>query len=249
MQAVQPVPLRQVYAGSLQMLHMRGGGPQRGDFPMNKSPTTGRAYVMPVKEAEPDSTLITCIATYALLDSGATHSFISDSFVKRLEIIPEAKDLGFRVSIPSGDQMFTSQLVKGLELRLQRNTVKENLIVLLLPEFDIILAHEERLSGIFGQYLDSDRVSRRLEEVEVVKDFLSVFPYDVSSIPPDREVDFSIELMPSTVPVSKAPYRLSPVEMKELKDQIQDLLDKGFIRPSFFPWAHRYCLLRRNMAA
>ncbi|XP_075492534.1 uncharacterized protein LOC142530596 [Primulina tabacum] len=55
-------------------------------------------------------------------------------------------------------------------------------------------------------------------------------------IPPDREVEFSIELMPGIVPISKVPYRLAPAEKKELKDQIQDLRDKSFIRPKFSPW-------------
>ncbi|XP_073309945.1 uncharacterized protein [Primulina huaijiensis] len=113
------------------------------DFPSNKGPTTGRTYVMHDEEAEveaeSDSTLITCVATYALPDSGATHSFISESFVKRVGIIPDALDLGFRVSIPSGYQMFTSKIVKRLELRLQKNTVHADFIVLPLPEFDIIM--------------------------------------------------------------------------------------------------------------
>ncbi|XP_075487889.1 uncharacterized protein LOC142527061 [Primulina tabacum] len=115
--------------------------------PQSKGPTTGRAYVMHAEEAEatPDSTLITgriCIAgvaTHALLDSGATHSFISESFVKRLGIIPVAMDLDFRVSIPSGDQMFTSRIVRRLELRLQQKAVQADMIVLPLPESDIIL--------------------------------------------------------------------------------------------------------------
>ncbi|XP_073017946.1 uncharacterized protein [Primulina eburnea] len=269
-------------------------GHKAADCPKNKGPTTGRAYVMHAEEAEaaPDSTLITGriyiagVATHALLDSGATHSFISESFVKRLGIIPVAMDLGFRVSIPSGDQMFTSRIVRGLELTLQQKTVQADLIVLPLPEFDIILGMDWLSSH--GAVIDfrqrsvsirppsgkpfvfeaarhhqfplviscmcarklikrgcqaflasvvsvSVPVSQRLEDVDVVSEFSSVFPDDVSGIPPDREVEFSIELMPETIPISKASYRLAPAEMKELKDQIQDLLDKGFIRPSFSP--------------
>ncbi|XP_073046070.1 uncharacterized protein [Primulina eburnea] len=111
------------------------------DCPRSQGPTTGRAYVMHAEEAEakPDSTLITGVATHALLDSGATYSFISESFVKGLGIIPVAMDSGFRVSIPSGEQIFTSQIVKRLELMLQKYTVHADLIVLPLPEFDIIL--------------------------------------------------------------------------------------------------------------
>ncbi|XP_075492406.1 uncharacterized protein LOC142530456 [Primulina tabacum] len=82
----------------------------------------------------------------------------------------------------------------------------------------------------------SEQVGQRLEDVEIVRDFPNVFLEDVSSIPPDKEVDFSIELMPGTLPISKAPYRLVPAERKELKDQIQDLLEKGLIRVIFSPW-------------
>ncbi|XP_073273275.1 uncharacterized protein [Primulina huaijiensis] len=116
-------------------------GHKAADCPKSKGPITGRAFVMHAEEAEaaPDSTLITGVATHALLDSGATHSFISESFVKRIGITPVAMDLGFRVSIPSGDQMFTSRILRGLELRLQQKAVQADLIVLPLPEFDIIL--------------------------------------------------------------------------------------------------------------
>ncbi|XP_075515789.1 uncharacterized protein LOC142550600 [Primulina tabacum] len=172
------------------------------------------------------------VATYALRDSGATHSFIFDSFVKKIGIIPKVMDLGFRVSILSGDQMFTLQIVKRLELRLQKNMVQADLIVLPLPEFDVILVTEP--------------VNQKLKDVKVVRDFPNVFPDDVSGIPPDREVDFSIEPMPGTLPISKAPYLLAHAGMKELKDQIQDLLDKGFIRSSFSPWGSPVLFVKKK---
>nr|GEZ68033.1 putative reverse transcriptase domain, aspartic peptidase domain protein [Tanacetum cinerariifolium] len=55
-------------------------------------------------------------------------------------------------------------------------------------------------------------------------------------IPPVREVEFNIEVIPGSKPISKAPYRMAPVELKELKDQLQELLERGFIRPSVSPW-------------
>ena len=55
-------------------------------------------------------------------------------------------------------------------------------------------------------------------------------------MPPKREIDFTIDLVPGTAPISKAPYRMAPAEMGELKEQLQDLLDKGYIRPSASPW-------------
>ncbi|XP_073120823.1 uncharacterized protein [Henckelia pumila] len=82
--------------------------------------------------------------------------------------------------------------------------------------------------------LSSDQELQRpkLEEVEVDKYFPEVFPDDVAGLPLVREVEFGIELMPGTKPASKAPCTLAQTEMKELKDQLQELLDKGFIRPS-----------------
>jgi len=58
----------------------------------------------------------------------------------------------------------------------------------------------------------------------------------VGELPPEREVEFAIEILPSTAPISVTPYRMAPTELKELKIQLQELLDKGFIRPSVSPW-------------
>ncbi|TYK22952.1 reverse transcriptase [Cucumis melo var. makuwa] len=74
------------------------------------------------------------------------------------------------------------------------------------------------------------------EDVPVVKEFLDVFPNDLSGLPPDREIEFTIELLPRTAPISQAPYRMAPSELKELKMQLQELVDKGYIRPSVSPW-------------
>ena len=68
-----------------------------------------------------------------------------------------------------------------------------------------------------------------------MKDFPDVFPEALPGIPPVREVDLSIEILPGTAPTSRAPYRMAPTKLKELKIQRQELLDKGFIRPSFSP--------------
>ncbi|WMV37694.1 hypothetical protein MTR67_031079, partial [Solanum verrucosum] len=79
-----------------------------------------------------------------------------------------------------------------------------------------------------------------LESVPVVKDFLEVFPDDLPGIPPEREIDFGIDLLPDTQPISIPPYRMAPAELKELKTQLKDLLDKGFIQPSISPWGASY---------
>ncbi|GJY07359.1 putative reverse transcriptase domain-containing protein [Tanacetum coccineum] len=77
---------------------------------------------------------------------------------------------------------------------------------------------------------------KRLEDVPIVQDFHEVFLEDLPGIPPTCQVEFQIDLMPGAAPVVRAPYRLAPSEMKELSDQLKELSDKGFIRPSSSPW-------------
>ncbi|GJZ15911.1 hypothetical protein Tco_0551588 [Tanacetum coccineum] len=76
---------------------------------------------------------------------------------------------------------------------------------------------------------------KRLEDVPIIWDFPKVFPEDLLGLPPTRQVEFQIDLVPGVAPVARAPYRLAPAEMKELSEEIQELSDKGFIRPSSSP--------------
>ncbi|KAJ0916995.1 putative nucleotidyltransferase, Ribonuclease H [Helianthus annuus] len=75
-----------------------------------------------------------------------------------------------------------------------------------------------------------------VKDVPVVREFPQVFPDDLPGLPPSRDIDFRIDLIPGANPVAKAPYRLAPSEMRELSNQLQELLEKGFIRPSTSPW-------------
>jgi hypothetical protein len=75
------------------------------------------------------------------------------------------------------------------------------------------------------------------EAIKLVSEFQDVFPEDLPGMPPKRKVEFVIELIPSTAPVSKRAYRMSGPELVELKKQIDELLEKGYIRPSTSPWA------------
>ncbi|GJY83500.1 putative reverse transcriptase domain-containing protein [Tanacetum coccineum] len=77
---------------------------------------------------------------------------------------------------------------------------------------------------------------KRLEDVPIVRNFPELFPEDLSGLPPTRQVEFQIDLIPGAAPVARAPYRLAPSEIKELSDQLQELSDKGFIKPSSSPW-------------
>ncbi|GJZ18657.1 putative reverse transcriptase domain-containing protein [Tanacetum coccineum] len=77
---------------------------------------------------------------------------------------------------------------------------------------------------------------KRLEDIPVVREFPEVFPEDLPGLPPVRQVEFQIDLILGTTPVARAPYRLAPSEMQELSNQLQELADRGFIRPSTSPW-------------
>ncbi|XP_073133511.1 uncharacterized protein [Henckelia pumila] len=126
-------------------------------------PTQGRVFMMQAEEADPDTTLVTGlalfafnlsvvvitfnegrilvagVATRALLDSGATHSFISEAFTRKRIIDCEDLIGGFTVTIPSGEELSTRRMVRNLELLLQGQSVVADLIVLPMPEFDLIL--------------------------------------------------------------------------------------------------------------
>ena len=75
-----------------------------------------------------------------------------------------------------------------------------------------------------------------LELLRVVDEFADVFPEELPELPPRREIDFTIDLQPGMSPISMAPHQMAPAELRELKTQLQELLDRGFIRPSTSPW-------------
>ncbi|GJV19683.1 putative reverse transcriptase domain-containing protein [Tanacetum coccineum] len=87
-----------------------------------------------------------------------------------------------------------------------------------------------------AQVTEQESKEKRLEDVPVIRDFPEVFPEDLPGLPPPRQVEFRIDLIPGAAPVARAPYRLAPSEMKELSKQLQELSEKGFIRPSSSPW-------------
>ncbi|KAA0061256.1 gag protease polyprotein [Cucumis melo var. makuwa] len=90
--------------------------------------------------------------------------------------------------------------------------------------------------GILASMVDTREADVSLSSEPVVRDYPDVFPEELPGLPPHREVEFAIELEPGTVPISRAPYRMAPAELKKRKVQLQELLDKGFIRPSVSPW-------------
>jgi hypothetical protein len=82
-----------------------------------------------------------------------------------------------------------------------------------------------------------DKEANPIEDIRIVTEFPDVFPEELPGMPPEKKVEFSIELIPGTAPISKRAYRVSGPELVELKKQIDELLEKGYIRPSTLPWA------------
>nr|GEW03245.1 putative reverse transcriptase domain-containing protein [Tanacetum cinerariifolium] len=110
----------------------------------------------------------------------------------------------------------------------------------LLKGCSIFLAH------VTTKEAEDKSKEKRLKDVPIVQDFPELFPEDFSGIPPTRQVEFQINLVPSAAPVARAPYRLAPSEMKELSDQLKELADKGFIRPSSSPWGASVLFVKKK---
>ncbi|GKF46130.1 hypothetical protein Tco_0135932, partial [Tanacetum coccineum] len=106
--------------------------------------------------------------------------------------------------------------------------------------FPIFLAH------VTTKEIEDKSEKKRLKDVPIVQDFPEVFPDDLSGLPPTRQVEFQIDLVPGAAPVARAPYRLAPSEMKELSEQLKELSDKGFIRPSSSPWGASVLFVKKK---
>ena len=90
--------------------------------------------------------------------------------------------------------------------------------------------------GYLAYVVETGKKGTILDEIPVVREFPDVFPNDMVGLPPEKEVEFTIDLIPGTEPISIPPYRMAPIELRELKAQLEELLSKGFIKPSISPW-------------
>ncbi|GJT91305.1 putative reverse transcriptase domain-containing protein [Tanacetum coccineum] len=104
------------------------------------------------------------------------------------------------------------------------------------PDSNVVIGCHVFFAHVTNKETEDKSEKKRLEDVPIVRDFPEVFYKDLPGLPPTRQVEFQIDLIPGAAPVARAPYRLAPSEMKELSDQLKELSDKGFIRPSSSPW-------------
>ena len=163
-------------------------------------------------------------ADLVMLDMSDYDVILGMDFLSKYEatINCKAKTVGFK---PPGEEMFTFFGNRRSSQKMFISAMRARKWI------------ADGCTGFLASVLDTTKKGRdELKDVPVVNEFVSVFPEDLPGLPPDREVTFEIEVLPGTAPISKAPYRMAHVELKELHVQLQELLDKGFIRPSYSPW-------------
>jgi hypothetical protein len=200
-----------------------------------------------------------------LFDSVASHDFISFTCAKKALLSMVATEAPYVISSPRG-RVDADRIVRKAPLELARGVFSTDLIILKGQGLDAILGMSwmklhRAVLDIAGRLVHLDSpvygkvilhlpavshikaslhhvVERKLEDIHVVREFPDVFPDDLPAMPPERAIEFKIELQPGITPIHKALHKMSPVELKELKIQLQGLLDKGYIRPSISPWRY-----------
>jgi hypothetical protein len=198
-----------------------------------------------------------------LFDSGATHSFISENLIGKMGLKGSHTNSTYKI-ITLGRQITLSILIRGVCLGLGSKIFPTNLIAISLPGMDVILGMDwmtqhKVVLDISDRVVETNSLTvghttlylpfkdgtdscsyvtiiSPLDEIPIVNEYPDVIPDELPGMPPDRDVEFVIELQPGIAPISKRPYRMPPKELAELKKQLQELLDKGYIRPSSSPW-------------
>ncbi|GJU78162.1 putative reverse transcriptase domain-containing protein [Tanacetum coccineum] len=192
-------------------------------------------------------------------------SFVSTAFSTLLDIVPNTLDHGYNVELADGRIIGfrrhnwhdgcqnTSAVIdcakkivripSGSEILIVRgdgcsegHRTRLNVISCTKVQKYLLKGSHVFLAHVTTKEIEDKSEKKRLEDVPIVKDFPEVFPEDLPGLPPTRQVEFQIDLVPGAAPVARAPYRLAPSEMKELSEQLKELSDKGFIRPSSSPW-------------
>jgi hypothetical protein len=198
-----------------------------------------------------------------LFDSGASHSFISSSFVVRHQLPITIMKQTTLVSSPGGE-MRTKHICLAISITIRGVDFLANLIVLDSKGLDIILGMDwlRKYDGVilcakrairltkedgtiveFSAAIPAEQVSMlnkvqgtSLNEIGIDREYPDVFPEELRGMPLDRDIEFMIELLPRTPPISKRTYRMPVNELVELKKQIAELQSKRFIRPNSSPW-------------
>ncbi|GJR26810.1 putative reverse transcriptase domain-containing protein [Tanacetum coccineum] len=191
-----------------------------------------------------------------LFDFRADFSFISTKFVPLLNVKPSIVNPGYVIEVVDGKKVEVNRIICDCKLELESSLFSINLIPLGHGSFDVIVGmdwlsqhkvvivchekvveipvedgrilrvHRERTVGITKALKSAKEDEPKLSDISVVREFEDVFLEDLSGLPPQRKVEFHIDLVPGATPVAKSPYRLAPSEMQELSEQLQELQDK-----------------------
>ncbi|GJU72721.1 putative reverse transcriptase domain-containing protein [Tanacetum coccineum] len=224
-------------------LKTRNRGNQRGN---GNAPA--KVYVVGNAGTNPDSNVVTGTFllndryTSILFDTGADRSFISTTFSSLIDITPTILDHYYDVELADGKIIRINTIIRGCTLNFLDHPFNINLMLIELGSFDVIvgmdwLAKYHAVIDCSEKIETEDKLGeKRLEDVPIVRDFPEVFPEELSGLPPIRQVEFQINLILGAALVARAPYQLAPSKMKELSEQLQELSDKDFIRPSSSPW-------------
>ncbi|GJW05210.1 putative reverse transcriptase domain-containing protein [Tanacetum coccineum] len=205
----------------------------------------GRAYMLRDRNAHQDPNVVMGMfllnqhLARVLFDSRANKSFVSISLASMLNIPPITIDTFYDIEMADGNLVSTNTIIQGCTLTMLNQPFEIDLMPIKLGR--IICDEKVVHIPIKGETLiirvmEKKSDEKRLEDTPVVREFLKVFPEDLPGLPPVRQVEFQIDLIPRTTLVARAPYRLAPSEMQELSNQLQELSDQGFIRASTSPW-------------
>ncbi|GJT02525.1 putative reverse transcriptase domain-containing protein [Tanacetum coccineum] len=192
----------------------------------------GRAYALGGGEPNPDSNIVTELGSF---DAIIGMDWLS---MYHTVIVCDEKI----VHVPFGDETL---IIHGDESN-NRKESRLNIILCIKTQKYLLKGCHVFLARITEKKTRDKSEEKRPEDVPVVRDFLEVFPEDFSGVPPTRQVEFQIELVPIAAPLARAAYRLAISEMKELSDQLQELSDKGFIRPSSSPWGDLVLFIKKK---
>ncbi|KAJ8768723.1 hypothetical protein K2173_023627 [Erythroxylum novogranatense] len=225
---------------------------------------SARAYVLKAREDQDAPDVIAGTVSlfgyelYALIDPESSHSYIyaGEMFVK--EMLIDQLEYDMHVTSPLGSSVLVNQVVRNCPIKIQESERDQSEIIFrggctraLTNVVSAMQAQKLLRKGCeayLAFVLDSqkDGAKEKLLEIPVVNEFSDVFPEELPGLPPEREVELSIEVVSGTAPISRAPYRMAPTELKELKLQLQELLDKGFIRPSVSPWGAPVLFVKKD---
>nr|GEY81987.1 putative reverse transcriptase domain-containing protein [Tanacetum cinerariifolium] len=168
-------------------------------------------------------------------------------------------DTTYNIEMADGNLISTNTVIQGCTLTLLNQPYEIDLMPIKLGSFDVIIGMDW-LSKYHAKIIYDEKVIRipnenetliirdekRLENIPVVREFPDVFPKELPGLPLDRQVEFQIDLILGAVPVARAPYRLAPSEMQELSNQLQELANRGFIRPSTSPWGAPVLFVKKD---